>query len=132
MELDITEFFESCNHADFSASVAELGKDAGRITWQASLEEAKSTRLLKTPEQFAEFRLYMRDFGAWDEGEIAAWTEAECNALLIQLISGDIRGAGLDTSCPDWAEYEEGVEAGRYSGCIYQGDDGKVYYYVGS
>jgi hypothetical protein len=131
MELDITEFFESCNPADFSASAAELGKNAARITWQASLEEAENTHLLETPAQFDAFRDYMKGFGAWEDDEINGWTAEECNALLIQVISGDIRESCLDTSCPDWAEYEEGAEAGQYSGRICQGDDGKIYYYIG-
>lgn len=78
-----------------------------------------------------EFRAYMRGFGAWDEAEIAAWTDEELTALLIQIISGDIRESGL-LDGKTWPEYLSDAEAGRVSGSLYRGDTGGVFYHIGS
>ena len=34
MDIDITEFFNNAEPFEYSASAAELGDNAGRITWQ--------------------------------------------------------------------------------------------------
>ena len=70
-------------------------------------------------------------FGAWTDEEINAWTPTELNALFLQLVSGDIREAGIDTDAPDWEAYEAGADEGQYSGNI-STDAGRVYYYLGS
>ena len=118
-----------CIRDSYSASVAELGNDAGKITWENSLDAAP--RLLKSKDQLQEFAQYIRGFGAWTESEIKAWTVKECNALLLQLIAGDIREAGLDTKNPNWQQYELDSEKGRISGNIYAADNGQVFYYIG-
>lgn len=130
MEVNITRLFKTINPKYYSASVAELGNDAGSITWQNSLDAAP--RLLKSKDQLSEFREYMQGFGAWSESEIKAWSVKECNALLLQLIAGDIREAGLDTKNPDWQQYQADSESGRISGNIYAADNGQVFYYIGS
>ena len=132
MEIDITRFFEECAPRDYSASVAEIGQDAGAVTWAAACEDAPEFALLDTPEKRDAFRDYVRGFGAWTDAELSGWTDTELGALFLQLIAGDIREAGLDTAAPDWAEYEAGAQAGRYSGNLYRGDAGRVYYYVGA
>lgn len=70
-------------------------------------------------------------FLSWDDVEIAKWTSRECNALLLQLIAGDIREAGVDTKNPNWNKYQVDSEAGIIHGNMYRGDDGQVYYYIG-
>ena len=40
-ELDVTAIVASIAPRDYSASVAELGNDAGRITWEAACEDAR-------------------------------------------------------------------------------------------
>ena len=131
MELDITTFFRTAAPMDYSASAAELGQDAGRITWTHAVEDADEYPILDTEDKRQAFREDLQGYGAWDEEEIEAWTDQELTALLMQMISGDIRESCLDTDEPDWKEYEEGVESGTYSGRLYRGDDGRIYYYIG-
>ena len=132
MELNITHFFTTASPMDYSASAAEIGQDAARVTWRAACDDSADYPMLETDETRDEFRRYVRGFGAWTEEEIAQWSDTELNALLIQLIAGDIREAGLDTDAPDWEQYRNDSEAGRVPGNIFQGSDGEVYYYVGS
>lgn len=130
MEINITRLFETIEPEYYSASIAELGNDAGSITWKNAI--AAAPRLLKGKEQLQEFAKYLLGFGAWSESEIKAWSVKECNALLLQLIAGDIREAGLDTKNPDWQQYKLDSEKGRISGRIYAADNGQVFYDIGS
>lgn len=123
MELDITEFFNGARPADYSASVMELGEHAGEITWNRALVAARRWNLLDTPDKQAAFRAHVRGFGAWSDAEIEGFSSVELNALLIQLIAGDIREAGLDSGTT-WEEYNASENAGR----LLQGIDGRVYY----
>ena len=79
MEIDVTAFFENADPFEFSHSRAEGGANAGPQTWANAKEEAQRSPLLTTPEQLDALRSYV----------IAAWSPIECNALFIQLISGD-------------------------------------------
>ncbi len=129
MEIDITDFFNNADAFEYSASRAERGNNAGAETWKNAKRKAKSAPLLKTPDQIDALRRYVKDFGAWSEGDITAWNKIECNALFIQLIAGDMREGGLDSDPDesDWSDYQKGAEAGRYAGNIYRAD-GKIYY----
>lgn len=130
VEIDITEFFESADAFEFSASVAERGKNAGTETWQNAKDEGARAPLLKTPEEIDALRAYVKDFGAWEPEDIAAWSPVECNALFIQLVSGDMREAGLDNEPDesDWREYETRAERGNCTGNIFKTEDGQVFY----
>jgi hypothetical protein len=137
MEIDITNFARNADPYEFSASIAELGTDAGKITWNNSKEEASTNPLISTDDEFDAFRAWAKDFGAWDATEIAAWNSDECNALLIQFISGDLRE--LQELCPsdgddaiDWTAAQKLSECGTIGGRIYPGDDGRIYFYMGS
>lgn len=130
MEIDITDFVNNADPFEFSASVAERGKNAGRETWANAKRDAAATPLLTTPEQLDALRDHARGFGAWDGEEIAAWSDDECSALFIQMISGDMREAGMDLADFDWEEYEERANGGEISGRICRGGD-RVYYYLG-
>lgn len=137
-ELDITDFFRDACAADYSASAMELGQDAGKITWQAACDDSSDWQLLRTDEERAQFRRYVKGFGAWDEEEIAAWSDTELNALCIQFVSGDIRE--LEALCAnddpddderiDFAKAEELAERGTISGRIGPGTDGRIYYSI--
>lgn len=131
MELNITRFFRAAEPSDYSASIAEIGRDAGRVTWQAACDDADDYALLDTEEKREAFKAFIHGFGAWSDAEVALWSHTELNALCIQFIAGDIREAGLDSAEPDWAEYEAGAQAGRYAGRLFLGIDGEVYYYIG-
>jgi len=129
MNIIISRLFKTIKPEYYSASCAELGENAGRITWENAMEACP--RLLKSSGQLSDFKKYMAGFGAWDDVEIAKWTSRECNALLLQLIAGDIREAGVDTKNPNWNKYQVDSEAGIIHGNMYRGDDGQVYYYIG-
>lgn len=133
MELNITEFFNHARPSYYSASRMELGDDAGRITWANAVDAAGQwPDWLNTEDDREEFRAYVRTFGAWDDGEIAAWSDEELTALLIQMIAGDIRESGLQEGT-SWEEYEADAEAGRVSSNLYRVEGtGGIFYHIGS
>jgi hypothetical protein len=147
MEINITHLMndESFAPFEFSASVAERGGNAGRETWANAVEYAADAPLL-TLELCSGYKIetlddvhrtardYLAEFGAWDADEIAGWTVDELNAIVLQLICGDIRERAAFADDPDeLAEYEE-----SNGGHIYQGDTeddpgfGLWFYYLGS
>lgn len=131
MELNISRFFAEAVPMDYSASVAEIGNDAARSTWQAACDDSEDYPMLDSEEKREEFRRYVKGFGAWSEDEIRAWSDRELNALLIQMIAGDIREGSLDLENPDWEQYEKDSESGRISGRIFKSVDSQIYYYIG-
>jgi hypothetical protein len=134
MEINITKFVTDCDAYDYSASIAEHGDNAASQAWNAALRQGKDTPLLVTDEQLDALREHVKGFGAWDREEIDAWSADECNAMFIQLISGDIREAGLDGDFLDefdWNAYEERQAAGIVSSNLYRGTNDEIYYYLG-
>lgn len=125
-EINITEFFNVGTFIDYSASVAEIGTNAGPETWNNASEAVEDHEMLKTDEQRQAMRDWAESSGGWDDDEIAAWSDTELNALFIQLVSGDIRECSLEQV--DWEAYEKECEAGNAKGCIFRGDDGQIYY----
>jgi hypothetical protein len=128
VEIDITDFFESTDPFEYSASQAERGKNAGPETWANAM--AYRPALLTTDETIDALRAYVKDFGAWEAEEIAAWDATHCNALFIQLVSGDMREGGLEGELDDsdWRRYEKRAEDGNCSGNIFRADDGRIFY----
>jgi len=131
MELNITALYNSMCPRDYSASVVEIGNNAGRDTWRAACEDSPDFMILDTDDKRQAMRDYVRGFGAWSDEEINAWTGIELNALLIQCISGDIRESILDDDPHAWAEYYQQCEQGIASGNLFADDDGQVYYCIG-
>lgn len=136
-ELDITSLVRSDDFVpfDLSNNRATLGDDAGRLTWNASLETAKEVAsLIPTPEHKEAFRSFVKDSGGWTEEEIAAWSDTELDAVLLQWIAGDIREAFGDADFAgwDWAEYEKDSEAGRISSRLFKASDGRLFFYIGN
>ncbi len=127
MELNITHFFNTAAPMDYSASVAEIGDDAGPATWAAACEDSPANMLLDDDAKRDAFKAHIAGFGAWTDEEIAAWTEVELNALFMQLISGDMREAdiGPESTADEWMEYEADDNCGHE---IYRATDGEVYY----
>lgn len=142
MEINITSLLEE-DLFPFSHSAAEGGPNAGRNTWQAALDGPRP--LLNTPEEFAAFRDHVRGFGAWDDEEIDGWSENECQALFLQMISGDCRecprklepGETSDPQRParassldeiDWEAYEIEAESGHVSGNFFRTNAGEIFY----
>lgn len=137
MELDITTFFNAACPRDYSASVAEIGANAGASTWQAARDDSEDWPILDTDEKREAFREFVEGSGGWTRREIDDWSNTELNALCIQWIAGDMRepvGFDLRADMPDseWMEYERQCNAGMCSGRIYRGDSGNVYFYIGS
>lgn len=131
MEINITHFFRNAAPMDYSASVAEIGQDAGTSTWNAAKDDSEDYPLIDTDEKREALRAHIKGFGAWDAEEIARMTDTDLNALFIQMVSGDIRESGIDTANPDWKAYEEKVEQGQIGGSFWPGDDGDIYYAIG-
>jgi hypothetical protein len=50
MELDITNFVRNAETHELSASRAELGNDAGKITWNNAKREASTTQWKPNPK----------------------------------------------------------------------------------
>ena len=103
-------------------SVANLGQNAGELTWRASQRHAPA--LVLSEGQKEAFREFVRDSGGWDEEEIAARSEAELTALCVQWIAGDIRegfgdGVSNDPAEWDWEDYAERAERGSVSSTLY-------------
>lgn len=129
MELNITEFYNTAGMIDYSASVAEIGANAGKDTWEAACTDSNDYMILDDEEKREAFRQYVKGFGAWDDSEIAAWSDVELNALLLQMVAGDVRESCLGDGCT-WEEYQTQSEQGQVSGRLFP-NDGQVYYYIG-
>jgi len=135
MQIDITALITSPGFDpwDLSNSRANLGQDAGAITWDNCL--ALNSTTLDTEEKCDAFRDFVRDSGGWTQDEILIWPDAHLNALFAQWVAGDIR-EGLGDDLPDdpaewpWEEYEEKAERGSVSSNLSH-DGGNVHFYLG-
>lgn len=127
MEINITRFFDAAAPMDYSASVAEIGNNAGADTWRAAMDDAPDYALLITNDQLQAMRDHITGYGAWDAQEIAAFTDQELNALFMQLISSDIRESTYLES-RDWTGYENDENECH---CIFKNDE-DIYYYLGT
>lgn len=133
MEINITKFFKETKPSWYSASVMEIGTDAGPITWLHAKNDSRHYPLLDTEEKREAFRAFVRGFGAWDDEEIAAWSDVELNALCIQFIAGEMREF-QELANGDWSEWRELGEAGTVNGLLFGGElstDGEIYFYIG-
>ena len=128
MEINITSLLEK-DQFPLSHSVAEGGENAGRETWQASIESAKETPLLDSEEKLEAFRDWLKPWGAWDAEQIAAMDDQHLNALFLQWVAGDCREAGADSlDAIDWEEYENRAADGQCSSNFYRSEDGQIYF----
>ena len=131
MEINITHMVDDLHHMPcLSGSIMELGANAAEFTWSNSLSYAEDRPLLKTSLEIQFAKRYFETFGAWEHEDISAWSTEETNALLIQLIAGDIREMeGLT-----WEQYRRNAEAGQVTGRIFRDEvNGSLqyFYYVG-
>jgi hypothetical protein len=133
MEIDVTNFFTMAAPSDYSASCAEIGQDAGRVTWQAAIEDSEYYLMLDSEYSRDAFKNYVREFGAWDDADIAALSDIELNALFMQFVAGDIRESVFYRESEwDWDAYYADAAAGRISGRLFLGIDNRIYYYIGN
>lgn len=132
MELNITKFFNETCAKDYQASVAEIGQDAGVITWSAAIDDSEDYMFV-TEDNKEEIQSHFRDYGAWTQEEIEAWSDIELNAILIQDIAGAMREFQELAEC-NWELWQELCEEGTCSSRLFGGDlsvDGEIYFYVG-
>lgn len=119
MELNVTHMVEDADSmCRLSGSRMEWGNDAGKFTWNNSIEYGKERPLLDSDEARDEARRHFRSYGAWSEEEIAAWSEEELQGIMCQDVAAVIR---------EIEDLESIGEAGRLS----RGDDGQWYFYLG-
>lgn len=125
--MNITKLVAAINPRSYSASVAELGYNAGTITWCRAVADA-SNLLPEISRQSKEH--FIINSSDWTAEEIADYTDAMVDALILQWIAGDMRECDMPSNPDDawWKEYEEGCNAGRYAGRIYRGDDNQIYF----
>lgn len=130
MEIDVTHMVESADDMPMlSGSIAELGQNAGRMTWNNSVAYGKEQPLLKTDDERDAARDHFADYGAWTKEEIAAWDEAALQGIVCQEVAALIREMEVAET---YEEYERLCEAGTCSGRLYRGDDGRWYCYFGT
>ena len=128
LEIDVSFLLED-EASNYSASRAELGDNAGKITWNNALDA--SDKITLTPEEIQEAKDYIRTWGAWDDEEIDSWTDVETKALIIQSAAGDYRE--LENCCWDddeneinWEQVMRDSGSGRFSGNLFM-VEGKLY-----
>ena len=135
MELNVSSFFATVTPRELSSSVAESGAYAGAHTWASSCKASVHHTLLANDDEREAFRVWVETSGGWTAEEIAAWTDVELNALLLQWIAGDLRELGVDddddTAGIDWADVERGQIEGQYPCNLFRGTDGNVYFDLG-
>ena len=115
-----------------SGSQAELGPDAGRITWRNSEGYARENSPI-TDGNRQNVRRFFYGFGAWSRDEIDGWDDVELGGLLVQFIAGDLReaeGVAWDDEAGgiDWDEYQRQREAGRVGGRVYPDAGGRIWF----
>lgn len=127
LEINITKLFIESTPKDYSASVTEIGIDAGPRTWNAALADSIEYPHVTLDNQ-PHFIAYFAGFGAWEEAELQAMPLSELNALFIQMVASSIREAGLNQGQPDWDKYQRDCEGGQLSGDLFIGTDGQIYF----
>jgi hypothetical protein len=130
MEIDVTHMVDDEDAMpQLSGSIAELGKNAGKITWNNSLAYAAEHPLLTTDGMRDAARAHFREYGAWSKEEIAAWSVEELQAITCQDVAAAIREMEV---AEDYDDYVRLCEAGTLSGRLYKGDDDHWYFYLGT
>lgn len=115
-EIDVTPILsEDCSL--LSASQAELGPDAGKITWTNCLALAERLPLI-TDENRDDVRDHFRSYGAWECDEIEAWTDIELSAMVWQEAAASMREF-QDYCDSDLEKYERECERGTISGRLW-------------
>lgn len=130
MDIEVTRMMEAIEDAPpLVGSVAELGRDAGRITWNNSKAFGREQPLLDTEAQRDAARDHFRGYGAWDDETIDNWSEEELQGIMVQEVAHAIREAG--DALNDAEEYRRLCEEGTLSGRLYCDDEGKWWFYLG-
>ena len=128
LEVIVTCLITDLDPAELSGSIAERGLNAGQETWENSMQAAEDYAPILKPDERPAARKFFRGFGAWNDEEVAAWTDKELDALVLQYAAGDLRelqalapGDGLGDI--DWDEAEKLSERGTVSGSLFISGD---------
>jgi hypothetical protein len=91
MYFDVTPLFSDKLDAYLlSNSVANLGDNAGRITWDNALAAADEYPLVNDDNR-EEVIDHLKTYGAWDYGDLLQWNNLSLSALVWQFAAGDFR-----------------------------------------
>lgn len=128
--IDVSRLISDVDPFDLSASIAERGQNAGPETWANAKTNATEAPL--TVDDPDRVRAFFGEFGAWDDEEIAGWSDAELHALVLQMAAGDLRelqslAPGDDLADVDWTEAERLAHDGTVSGRLYA-QEGKLWF----
>lgn len=99
IQVCVSLMFDDCDPYMCSGSQSELGESAGSITWRNCLaiaENADCWLNSDRSEAVAGIREHASEYGAWDDAEIASWSELDCLAFMVQEIASDLRMCGSD------------------------------------
>ena len=150
MEINLSSFLRDCGElSQFSGSVAELGDNAGKLTWDnccefvtdrplLTVENVNAWRVDRSGEKPVAVKMtldeihqtardYLADFGAWSRSEIASWSIDELNAIIWQDACNSLREREPFLADEDeLAEYEESC-----GGRLFEDEDGDTWFYCG-
>lgn len=126
-EINVSEIWnQDC--ALLSASQAELGENAGQITWRNCVALAEQLPLV-TDENRDDIREHFAAYGAWDRDEINAWSDTELSAMVWQEAAASMRE--FEEYCDgDFERYERECERGTVSGRLSLGPN-TAFIYLG-
>lgn len=135
VDIVITKLAKEIAPRDYSASRMELGENAGKITWAHACEDA--LEMFGDAFNREAFDSFFAGFGAWDDAELAAHTDRESAALMLQFIAGDLRecevmDCGDTFSAEWWSEYETLCSSGTLPARLGRHVNGvDLLYYIG-
>lgn len=91
LEFDVTPLFaDKLDAYMLSNSVANLGDNAGQITWDNALEAATEYPLV-TDANRDEVIAWIKGWGSWTEGDLMQWGSESLSALVWQFAAADFR-----------------------------------------
>ena len=139
MELEVTSIVAAHLNGnpeawDCSNSVANLGPNAGKITWNNSLKLGArlANVICDTDEKRGAIQDHFREYGAWEDDEINEWDDDEIAGMIVQEVMAEIRrleDRGIDLEDFTNEEFQEATE--NEGGRFYKGDNENWYYYLG-
>ena len=127
MEMNVTTVVNGIRPMNYSASIMEIGQDAGTITWSNAIDD--SDHLIQDYDRAATIE-HFADYGAWSNDELNASDDTELKAMLLQEIAAEMREHDITAfwDKEQWGEYMNSDNAGR----LFMGDDEQIYFYIGS
>lgn len=131
-KIDVTEYVKNAKHSDISRCWDELGPVPPYLSWACALEKARGKPMLTTPRRIAALRSWAYATHCWNDGDIAGWTDLDCNAYFCQMVSSDVDE--LEDIAPDgkggidWQKAQELADNGATNGNLAHAKNGRLYY----